>query len=263
MKRIRILSFTLCVLLLACGCSAPEPTPTPEPTPELTPAPTPEPTPEPTPVLLEPVEYEMHSGECIEDDFDGDGTADSIAFSSENEATFEVTTSSCGSFSCTLPIPPMYDWGYVLGLDMGEGAYTWIFSAPRGLNGGAGAISAAVYRLQDGQYVCFMEELPSQRFTGEVGSDGKSVTIESVTGLVQEGTLTEGACDIIANTTLETDPICDVSWVYEAEAGRYDIVLNQYVYSSAMHIAGVAMCHTQYCIENGELTVVRQWADLW
>lgn len=79
-----------------------------------------------------------------------------------------------------------------------------------------------------------------QQFTGSIGADGASLTIESVTGLVQEGVLAENGSEIIANTTLETDPICLVSWVYEEEAGRYDVVVDQYVYSSAMHIAGVA-----------------------
>ena len=79
---------------------------------------------------------------------------------------------------------------------------------------------------------------------------------------MQEGVLAENGSEIIANTTLETDPICLVSWVYEEEAGRYDVVLDQYVYSSAMHIAGVAMCHTQLCFSDGEFSVVRQWADL-
>ena len=117
-------------------------------------------------------------------------------------------------------------------------------------------------RLQDGKYELFLESLPMQQFTGSIGADGASVSIESVTGLVQEGVLAENGSEIIANTTLETDPICLVSWVYEEEAGRYDVVLDQYVYSSAMHIAGVAMCHTQLCFSDGEFSVVRQWADL-
>lgn len=64
-----------------------------------------------------------------------------------------------------------------------------------------------------------------QQFTGSIGADGASVSIESVTGLVQEGVLAENGSEIIANTTLETDPICLVSWVYEEEAGMYDVVL--------------------------------------
>lgn len=259
MKRFKTFFCAALCALLVCGCAQPAENAVPTAAPTL--APTPEPTPEPTTEPLLPVvEYNLCDGDCIEADFDGDGVSDSITFSGEMEVTFTVKAAGCEEFTCTMPCA--FGRGSVLGLDFGDGAYTWIFSSNMGFNGGAGAIYTTVYRLQDGKYELFLESLPMQQFTGSIGADGASLTIESVTGLVQEGVLAENGSEIIANTTLETDPICLVSWVYEEEAGRYDVVVNQYVYSSAMHIAGVAMCHTQLCFSDGEFSVVRQWADL-
>lgn len=252
----------LCALLLGCGCAQPALEETPAPVQTETPAPTPEPTPVPTPApLLPAVEYDLYDGDRIEDDFDGDGVMDSISLSGVTEVTFTVEAAGCAAFTCTMP--SCFSAGHVLGLDFGDSAYTWIFSTPTGFNGGAGALYTAAYRLKDGAYECFLDELPAQEFTGSVGADGASVTIEGVSGLVQEGTLVEGASEIIANTALATDPVCRVSWVHEEDAGRYDIVVDQYVYSDVMHIAGVAMCHTQYCFADGEFALVRQWADVW
>ena len=166
----------LCALLL-CGCAQPAENvvPTAAPTLAPTPAPTPEPTPEP---LLPVVEYNLCDGDRIEADFDGDGVSDSITFSGEMEVTFTVKAAGCEEFTCTMPCA--FGRGSVLGLDFGDGAYTWIFSSNMGFNGGAGAIYTTVYRLQNGKYELFLESLPMQQFTGSIGADGASVSIERV-----------------------------------------------------------------------------------
>lgn len=138
----------LCALLLGCGCTQPALEETPAPVQAELPTPAPEPTPAPTPApLLPTVEYDLYDGDRIEADFDGDGVMDSISLSGVTEVTFMVEAAGQTPFACTMP--SCFSTGHVLGLDFGDGAYTWIFSTPTGFNGGAGALYTAAYRLKD------------------------------------------------------------------------------------------------------------------
>ena len=188
-------------------------------------------------------------------DLDGDGLIDALGCSQDKyDASVNVITSGHDKFSCVHNAP--YAEGSIYGADLGDGAMTMIISM---WNGGYGSY-LDLYRPGDCEYIHAEGLLEDQEFTGTVAGDGLQATVTTPLGETFTGNMSVGAKNL-AGSTIKSDPIHYIEFVYVEETGCYDLVTWQALWPSELHSVTAATGCTQYRLVDGEFVIVKQWAE--
>ena len=253
----------LLVLAMAfCGCAkAEEETPIASPTVEATAEPTPEPTPEPTvKVPFEPFVIELEDDMDHKQDVDFDGKEDRITCTQDDDFDVNVTLEMTARGTISHDVPYIMPYGELIGIDLGDGEVSFVFSLYTGMQGGAGSRTAAIYTWDGSSYTKTLEEMPHPSYTGSIADDAKTVSVETENGVGFSGVI-DNTFEGLANTAVMADPVSYVS--YALHEDHYDLISSHYLYSEYTHMAGVATAYTRYCLISGEPVLEEEWIEFW